>query len=87
MPHSPTGPLAPQPLLRPVAQRLLLLVVGVLLALPTVDHVWGIDRTPPPEENRVLASSPPMGAANPRCCAFWRARKKRPPALSRECAA
>lgn len=62
MPHSPTGPLAPQPLLRPVAQRLLLLVVGVLLALPTVDHVWGIDRTPPPEENRVLASSPPMPA-------------------------
>lgn len=59
MSASQSSPLAPQPLLQPFAQWLLLVVVGVLLALPTVDHVWGIDRTPAPEENRVLATAPP----------------------------
>lgn len=43
-------------------QRLLLVLGFAVILLPAADMAWGIDPTPPPDENRHLAEWPPLPA-------------------------
>ena len=46
--------------LPPWAQRALLVLASLAILLPTADMVWGLDPTPPPDENRHLTEWTPL---------------------------
>lgn len=57
-PATATATARPHSLLSPLGQGLWLLLVAALVLAPSADWAWGIDPTPPPQENRRLAPEP-----------------------------